>query len=104
VAHSRLKPEERVMVAVSMVDVVTRISAEGERERNPGITEDALISRLRRRFQFGRRAERAATDREDIKAILETTQIDLKTLRRKARAEGTDKILEDLAQSKQRHR
>jgi len=50
-----LKPEERVMVAVSMVDVVTRISAEGERERNPGITEDALISRLRRRFQFGRR-------------------------------------------------
>jgi hypothetical protein len=92
------------MVAVSMVDVVTRIAAEMEREKNPSITEAALISRLRRRFQLGRRTERAATDREDIKAILATTQIDLKTLRRKARAEGTIKILEDLLQSKQRHR
>jgi len=55
VAHRRLKPEDRVMVAVSMVDVVTQVAAEGEKERNPGITEDALISRLRRRFQFGRR-------------------------------------------------
>ena len=53
-AWSRLKPEERVRVAVSMVDVVTRISADSERERNPGITEDTLISLLRRRFQFGR--------------------------------------------------
>lgn len=92
------------MVAVGMVDVVTRISAEGERDRNPGITKDALISRLRRRFQLGRRDERAATDREDIKAILGTTQVDLKSLRRKARAEGTIKILEDLIQSKQRNR
>ena len=100
-ARPRLKPEERVMVAVGMVDVVTRISAEGEMHRNPGITEDALISRLRHRFQLGRRA---ATDREDIKAILETTQIDWKTLRRKARAEGTIKVLEDQIQSKQRHR
>ena len=54
-AWSRLTPEERVGVAVSMVDVVTRISAESEKERNPRITEDALISSLRRRFQFGRR-------------------------------------------------
>ena len=52
---SRLKPEERVRVAVSMVDVVTRICADSERERNSGITEDTLISILRRRFQFGRR-------------------------------------------------
>jgi hypothetical protein len=47
--------EERVRVAVSMVDVVTQISAENERERNPRITDSALISRLRRRFQVGRR-------------------------------------------------
>jgi hypothetical protein len=56
VAWSRLKPEERVKVAVGMVDVVTRICADSERERNPGITEDALITILRRRFRFGRRA------------------------------------------------
>lgn len=52
---SKLKPEERVRVAVSMVDVVTRISEDGERERNPRITEDTLIAHLRRRFQSGRR-------------------------------------------------
>jgi hypothetical protein len=56
VARSRLGPEERVRVAVEMVDLVTRISAESEREKNPRITERALISRLRRRFQLGRRA------------------------------------------------
>jgi hypothetical protein len=55
VGWSRLKPEERVRVAVSMVDVVTRICADSERERNPSVTEDILISILRRRFQFGRR-------------------------------------------------
>jgi len=55
VGWSRLKPEEKVKVAVSMVDVVTRICADSERERNPSVTEDTLISILRRRFQFGRR-------------------------------------------------
>ena len=54
-AWSRLKPEERVRVAVSMVDVVTRICADSERERNPSIAEATLISILRRRFQLGRR-------------------------------------------------
>lgn len=53
--RSRLKPEERVSVAVSMVDVVARISADSEKERHPGISEDDLISVLRRRFQIRRR-------------------------------------------------
>lgn len=57
-APSRLKPEERVRVAVGMVDVVTQVSAESEKERNPGITEDRLIVILRRRFQYGRRVLR----------------------------------------------
>ena len=35
-------------------------------------------------------------DREDIKVILETMQISMKTLRRRARAESTVKILDDL--------
>ena len=53
--RSKLRPEERVRVAVDMVDLVTRISADSERERNPRITERTLILRLRRRFQLGRR-------------------------------------------------
>lgn len=40
--------------------------------------------------------ERAATDREDIKAILKSTRVRLKTLRGRARVEGTYDILEDL--------
>jgi hypothetical protein len=42
------------------------------------------------------RPERAATDREDIKAILETTRIDLRSLRRRAKLQSTAKILDDL--------
>jgi hypothetical protein len=67
-------------------------------------TPESLILAKLRMLKVTLQAERAATDREDIKAILKTTQIDLKTLRRKARAESTVKILEDLPQSKQRHR
>jgi hypothetical protein len=51
-----LTPEEKVKVALDMVDLVTSITVDGERAENPGITEDALISRLRRRFQRGRRS------------------------------------------------
>jgi hypothetical protein len=39
---------------------------------------------------------RAATDREDIQAILENTHIDLKSLQERARAESTGKILSEL--------
>ena len=43
-------------VAIEMVDVVTRISADNEREKNPGISELELISRLRRKFELDRRS------------------------------------------------
>lgn len=49
-----LKPEDRVRLTVSMVDVVTRICADGVRETDPTITEEELISVLRRRFLLGR--------------------------------------------------
>ena len=57
--------------------------------------ESLILGKLRR-LKVTLRAERAATDREDIKAILKTTQISLKTLRRKARAERTIKVLDGL--------
>jgi len=50
----KLKPEEKVNVAVSMIDLVTSIAAENERTKNPKITDDVLISRLRQRFRKGR--------------------------------------------------
>jgi len=59
-------------------------------------TAASLILAKLRMLKITVRAERAATDREDIKAILETTQISLKALRRRARAESTVKILDDL--------
>ena len=57
--------------------------------------ESLILAKLRM-LKVTLRAERAATDREDIKAILETIQISMKTLRRRARAESTAKILDDL--------
>lgn len=51
----RLTPEERVEVAINMVDVVTQISAENEKMKNPPITEASLIAALRRRFRLGRK-------------------------------------------------
>ncbi len=55
---SMLKPEERVRLTVDMVDVVTRICADGVRDANPAISEEELISVLRRRFLLGRRPHR----------------------------------------------
>ena len=57
--------------------------------------ESLILAKLRM-LKVTLRAERAATDSEDIKAILETIQISMKTLRRRARAESTAKILDDL--------
>jgi hypothetical protein len=53
-----MKPELRVNVAIGMVDLVTSITAENEKSKHPKISEPALISRLRRRFQQGRKAHR----------------------------------------------
>jgi hypothetical protein len=41
-------------------------------------------------------AERAAIDREDIKAILKTTRINLGSLRKKTGAQSTLRILDEL--------
>jgi predicted nucleic acid-binding protein len=103
VASGRLKPEERVKVAVGMVDVVTQVSAENEKMRHPGITQDELIHILRRRFRMLKailQIERAVTDSEDIKAILETTPVRLEVLRKRAREQSTVRILDKLLQSK----
>ena len=49
---SRLKPEEKVNLAINMTDVCLRICAEGIRELQPDITEEKLVARVRERIQF----------------------------------------------------
>ena len=51
----KLKPEDRVRIAIEMVDAVTRISADNEREKDPKITEAELVPRVRRRFRRDQR-------------------------------------------------
>ncbi|MGB9022573.1 MAG: hypothetical protein WCC94_03960 [Candidatus Bathyarchaeia archaeon] len=50
-----LRPEDRVRLSIEMTNVVVQICADGIRETHPEITEEQLISLLRRRFSFGRR-------------------------------------------------
>lgn len=54
----RLKPEEKVNLAVGMSDVCIRVCADGVRDQNPGISERALVERVRERLMFGRRREK----------------------------------------------
>jgi hypothetical protein len=56
VSCKKLKPEDKVRVVIEMVDVVTRISADNEREKHPRISDVELISRLRRRFGLDQRS------------------------------------------------
>jgi len=51
---SRLTPEEKVNLAISMTDVCVRVCAEGIRDEHPGITENRLLELLRERLAFGR--------------------------------------------------
>jgi len=51
----RLKPEERVNLAIGMSDVCIRVCADGVRDQNPGISEEELIERVRERLMFGKK-------------------------------------------------
>jgi len=60
-------------------------------------TPESLIpAKLRTIIRSTLNPERVAIDREDIKAILKNTRVDLEDLRRRAKVEGTSEILEDL--------
>jgi hypothetical protein len=57
--------------------------------------ESLILTKLRM-IKATLQPERAMTDREDIKAILTATRINLKSLRKKAEADSTIKILDNL--------
>jgi hypothetical protein len=54
----RLKPEDRVNLAIGMSDVCIRVCADGVRDQNPGISEEELIERVRERLMFDKRVRK----------------------------------------------
>jgi len=54
----RLKPEEKVNLAIGMSDVCVRVCADGVRDQNPGISEEELIERVRERLLFGKKRKK----------------------------------------------
>ena len=58
VSLRRLKPEERVNLAVGMSDVCIRVCADGVRDQNPEISEEELFERVRERLMFDKRQRR----------------------------------------------
>jgi hypothetical protein len=51
----RLKPDEKVAIAVDMTDACVRVCADGIRARYPGICEEELLAKLRERLEWGKR-------------------------------------------------
>ena len=51
----RLKPEEKVAIAMDMTDACVRICADGIRAQYPSISEEELIEKLRERFEWSKR-------------------------------------------------
>jgi len=64
---------------------------------------ESLILPKLRMLKVTIQPERAATDRQDIKAILESSKIDLKSLRKKSEAESTIAIFDDLIRTWSRY-
>ncbi|MGB9741040.1 MAG: hypothetical protein ACP5IM_04095 [Candidatus Bathyarchaeia archaeon] len=51
----RLKPEEKVTLAIGMSDFVVQVCAAGIRAQNPNISEKELIEKLRERLEWSKR-------------------------------------------------
>jgi len=51
----RLKPEEKVNLAISMTDTCVRVCADAVKDRYRTIREEELIERVRERIVYGKR-------------------------------------------------
>jgi hypothetical protein len=51
----RLKPEEKVAIAMDMTDFCVRVCATGIKAQQPDISEEELIAKLRERFEWSKR-------------------------------------------------
>ncbi|MGA9388471.1 MAG: hypothetical protein WBV70_06585 [Candidatus Bathyarchaeia archaeon] len=54
----RLKPEEKVNIAIDMTDACVRVCAEGIIAQCPNIEEDELLKQLRERIEYAKRWRR----------------------------------------------
>jgi hypothetical protein len=54
----RLKPGEKVAIAIDMTDGCVRVCADGIRTQYPGISEEELLVKLRERLEWGKRGRR----------------------------------------------
>ena len=54
----RLKPEEKVAIAIDMTDACVRVCADGIRTQYPGISEEELMAKLRERLEWSKRGRR----------------------------------------------
>ena len=50
----RLKPEQKVMIAIDMTDGCMRVCAAGIRQQFPGISDGELLEKLRERLQWAK--------------------------------------------------
>jgi hypothetical protein len=53
----RLKPEEKIAIAIDMTDACVRICADGIRTQNPDISEEELVEKLRKRLEWIKRKQ-----------------------------------------------
>jgi hypothetical protein len=51
----RLKPEEKVAIAIDMTDFCVSVCADGIRTQYPGISEEELLAKLRERLEWCKR-------------------------------------------------
>jgi hypothetical protein len=54
----RLKPDEKVAVALDMTDACVRVCADGIRAQYPDISEEELLVKLRERLEWSKRGRR----------------------------------------------
>jgi len=54
----RLKPEDKVAIAIDMTDTSVRTCAAGIRMQHPDISEKDLIEQLRERLQWSKRNQK----------------------------------------------
>ena len=53
--RGKLKPEEKVNLAINMTDVCVQICAEGVKSQNENIKEKELIEKVRERMMYQKR-------------------------------------------------
>lgn len=51
----KLKPDEKVNMAIEMTDACVSFCIEGIRAQHPGVTEEELLKKLRERIDYAKR-------------------------------------------------